>query len=436
MTFLELKTAGLELKAVNRIKLSSGNVQSVGLSVAFDKDWDGYARSAVFYTEKGAVYEKILDGYDKCLIPHEVLEKSGATLTIGVRGISSSTGAVKASLTVEYEIYEGAPAGQETTSEPSPDVYQQILSTYGQMLPAFNAVSEYLGDGIFLTMNGEKIRLFIGTEERYMELPDEDRRHYTYAIITDDQDVAKIYGIASGETPAKSAEAISPKQIDDAFIAEKGDNIDAYNWNYRYVCSSLAVVGKLVNLPRGVEEPFVLDSKSGIDFIQQELTTCAYEDRKPRRFIRNYFFKYADQVAGNSHWGDWVEVTIAPVGTSYVQKRLIYREDSDVNKFVKGGLHKEDEPFSTSVDLSMFGYVKGNKIMVEVEYIDDTYQENHRVCTLPFYGTLEYRIDRSSELSFHIRETTLRANILTPPDAVIDPGITAYIRAVYVEEQI
>lgn len=104
----------------------SGSRNATVLHVQFGRGWSDYEKSAVFYTTRDdKVYEVLLDE-GKCTIPHEVLSLT-ADLYIGVRGVSSEHQKVKPTSLVKYKIEKGAPVGDGTTVEPTPDVYQQIL---------------------------------------------------------------------------------------------------------------------------------------------------------------------------------------------------------------------------------------------------------------------------------------------------------------------
>lgn len=106
--------------------VASDNVNTVKLHVDFSEEWDGFAKSAVFFhsTDTETIYEMILTDGD-CFIPHEVMDEAGL-MFIGVRGIKYN-GLTKASTLVKYKVDEGSPAGSGTTVEPTPDVYQQLL---------------------------------------------------------------------------------------------------------------------------------------------------------------------------------------------------------------------------------------------------------------------------------------------------------------------
>lgn len=104
----------------------SGSRNATMLHVQFGRGWSDYEKSAVFYTTRDdKVYEVLLDE-GKCTIPHEVLSLT-ADLYIGVRGVSSEHQKVKPTSLVKYKVEKGAPVGDGTTVEPTPDVYQQIL---------------------------------------------------------------------------------------------------------------------------------------------------------------------------------------------------------------------------------------------------------------------------------------------------------------------
>lgn len=130
MTTINLTTLDQMLVVAMKPKIASGDQNSVLLHVDFDAEWDGYAKSGVFFTEKNkTVYEMIMTA-GECTVPHEVLAESGI-LYIGVRGVNSDNNTVKTSDLVRYRIEDGAPVGDGTTVDPTPDVYQRLLTAYG-----------------------------------------------------------------------------------------------------------------------------------------------------------------------------------------------------------------------------------------------------------------------------------------------------------------
>ncbi len=131
MTKIYLVASDQTLTATQQPKVAAGNKKSVTLHVDFSSHWNGYGKSAVFYTEKSKTpYEcPLSDG--ECNVPVEVLANPGMVF-IGVRGVNSDDNSVKVAALVRYKIVDGAPEGEGTTVEPTPNVYQQLLTAYGK----------------------------------------------------------------------------------------------------------------------------------------------------------------------------------------------------------------------------------------------------------------------------------------------------------------
>ncbi len=128
MTTIHAITNDQVLSATVLPKVACNNQNTVRLHVDFDSTWDGYARAAVFYTsENPTVYEKVFSSDDICIVPPEVLTET-CHLFIGVKGVDGS--AVKTSTELKYKIVAGAPS--VVISDPTDNVYNQLLSEYGK----------------------------------------------------------------------------------------------------------------------------------------------------------------------------------------------------------------------------------------------------------------------------------------------------------------
>lgn len=139
MTTIKLLANDQHLTVTEKPKVASGDVESVKLKVEFDALWGNYtARSAVFYTANNSTVYEALMMDDECVIPHEVLSEPG-TLCIGIRGLKADGTAIKTSTVVKYKIAEGASTPAESTKEPSPDMYQQLLASIDSKLDPFRA---------------------------------------------------------------------------------------------------------------------------------------------------------------------------------------------------------------------------------------------------------------------------------------------------------
>ena len=142
MTIINLYTRDQELFTTQRPKVACGNQNSVLIKVDFDSAWDGYAKSAVFHTEKDpTVYEKVLSS-NQCTIPTEVIAQQGFFF-IGVRGVNGE-GAVKQSMLVRYKAEKGS--NGQMVYEPSPSVYRQILTAYRSMEDALSVERERINN--------------------------------------------------------------------------------------------------------------------------------------------------------------------------------------------------------------------------------------------------------------------------------------------------
>lgn len=109
MTTIKLSANDQVLSIVTQPKIASGDINSVLLQVDFDDGWDGYIRTAVFYTSLDETVYKADLTDDQCIVPYEVLAEPG-TLFIGVRGVKSDN-TVKTTILVKYKIELGAPSG-------------------------------------------------------------------------------------------------------------------------------------------------------------------------------------------------------------------------------------------------------------------------------------------------------------------------------------
>lgn len=144
MTTIRLLTSGQHLAAVQKVKLASGDVDSVFLDVSFDSSWDEFAaRTAVFYTSQDDTVFEMLLVDNKCTVPHEVLAKE-CTLFIGIRAVTTDGAKIKTSSIVKLKIVQGANAAY-TTISPTMDLYQQYLAAMREQIdPALTEANKKL----------------------------------------------------------------------------------------------------------------------------------------------------------------------------------------------------------------------------------------------------------------------------------------------------
>ena len=125
-TTVSLQCIDKTLQPTNLPKLTSGGKKEIRVEFAFDALWDGLGKTAIFYRDKSLVHHALLTD-DACLIPWHVMMEPGR-LYVGVYGASAET--VRTSEVLPLTIEQGAIAAA-SSMEPTPAIYQQILSAYG-----------------------------------------------------------------------------------------------------------------------------------------------------------------------------------------------------------------------------------------------------------------------------------------------------------------
>lgn len=132
MTKISLFTKDQVLLSSQKVKIASGDINSVTLKVAFDEKWDDYT-SKVATFENSNYNEAIPDCLlvdNQCIVPWEALSVAG-TLSIGIVG-DAVDGRKKTSTIVKMNILQGAKTGITTVS-PTLDLYQQYLDAMANM---------------------------------------------------------------------------------------------------------------------------------------------------------------------------------------------------------------------------------------------------------------------------------------------------------------
>lgn len=190
MTTIHAILQDQNLTAIESPTIASGDRKTVQITVDFDSNWDGFIKSAVFFTSlDNKVYEVIMSG-NTCTVPMEVLADK-CYLFIGIRG-NDSSGAVKTSTLIRYKIQEGSPVSNAEAVDPTPDVYQQILFAYegtNDRVDALDAQNDALAYGesgggknllniISKTFNGSSTQVDI------LNSPLEANTQYTFSAKT------------------------------------------------------------------------------------------------------------------------------------------------------------------------------------------------------------------------------------------------------------
>lgn len=125
---MKLQVIGQMIAFTERETLVSGTVNKYRAEFVFDDSWDGYTKTAVFRADSfGRVTSReVLLAGDACQVPHECLI-AGALLRVGVYGISGDITTPTIYTQEPIGIARGAEPA-ESTQDPTPGVYQQIIN--------------------------------------------------------------------------------------------------------------------------------------------------------------------------------------------------------------------------------------------------------------------------------------------------------------------
>lgn len=128
----EIKVSCIDqvLKITDAPIVASGGLSEVRVVFDFCDKWKGFAKTATFYRDIENVYYSVLDENNTCVVPWEVCYESG-TFFFGVFGEKENTR--RTSVTVRYKVKDGAITAEMTPSDPTPEVYDQIMAMLADM---------------------------------------------------------------------------------------------------------------------------------------------------------------------------------------------------------------------------------------------------------------------------------------------------------------
>ena len=127
MSMLKVACADQRLCIVESTVIASGGVNETRVVFEFCPLWDGFEKTAVFYNDIKDVYHVLLNSNNECVIPWETLKNEGV-LYFGVFGVKGDVR--RTSDIIECRIKRGALIDETAVSDPTPDVYMEILSAY------------------------------------------------------------------------------------------------------------------------------------------------------------------------------------------------------------------------------------------------------------------------------------------------------------------
>lgn len=130
-TIITVECVDQDLMITNSPLIASGGLHENYVSFKFCPKWDKLSKTAVFCKNENEKYYAVIDANNTCEIPHEITDSEGAML-FGVVGVSNNI--TKTSKVLRYKIVEGAIVEGATPSDPTPDIYEQLLANYADII--------------------------------------------------------------------------------------------------------------------------------------------------------------------------------------------------------------------------------------------------------------------------------------------------------------
>ena len=130
MAIIQIKAIGQDLIITSEPLIASGGQEVNTIEFEFNDEWDGMAKTAIFYDEKDKKVYNVVLYQNKCTIPQEVLVNDGKII-IGVFGINGTKRLP--SETVCYRVVKGSFIEGEAPELPTEDIYTQLMDKYALM---------------------------------------------------------------------------------------------------------------------------------------------------------------------------------------------------------------------------------------------------------------------------------------------------------------
>lgn len=122
-----------ELRLTSIPMMPSGSRNHLRIRIAFDAEWDGTTKTLVAYRDLSKPYHVPLGLDGMALIPHEVLAEQGVVY-LGVFGIAGDQRIT--STIVRYGVNEGAVTDGLQPSDPTPEMWDQLISAVNEVRQA------------------------------------------------------------------------------------------------------------------------------------------------------------------------------------------------------------------------------------------------------------------------------------------------------------
>lgn len=147
------QVTGAAITVTQNQLLTSGMVQAVPIQFLFSPEWEGLERTVVFTA--GAVSISCLLGEEEqCFVPWECLAGAGEYLSVGVYGTRAQETVLPTISCSLGLIYPGTQPAENTPTEATPTMVQQLLQQTEAAVLAANALREDADAGRFNGKDG------------------------------------------------------------------------------------------------------------------------------------------------------------------------------------------------------------------------------------------------------------------------------------------
>lgn len=156
-TLIEVNCNDQDLKVVNGPLIASGGIHENFVAFTFCEKWAPFTKTAVFYQNPKKPYYAMLDSNNTCEIPHEVTDNPGY-MYIGVFGVTGDI--TRTSKMIRYQVKQGAIIGESEPSDPTPEVWEQLIALYTEVIGKVDASNKAQENFIY-----EANKVIIGCNE-------------------------------------------------------------------------------------------------------------------------------------------------------------------------------------------------------------------------------------------------------------------------------
>lgn len=141
LTIIEMSCNDQDLEITSMPVVASGGIHENFVAFTFCEKWEGLTKTGVFYRDgkKLEPYYSMVDDRNMCEVPHEVTDQAG-TIYIGVFGVVGD--AIKTSKVVAYKVKQGAITSELAPTNPSQEIWDQLLKSYNDVLKAVEASNQ------------------------------------------------------------------------------------------------------------------------------------------------------------------------------------------------------------------------------------------------------------------------------------------------------